>query len=423
MGQTIAEKIIERHAAAGRISPGQIVEARPDRILLNDVSGPLAFQEFERMGATRVSDPEQVVLVQDHFAPAPSLGGATALQAVRRFRDSQGIEHFFDVGQGGIEHTLLPQQGLVRPGDLIIGGDSHTCTYGAFDAFGTGMGSTDIAAALALGEIWLRVPETQRFIFRGSRRPFVTGKDVILRVLREIGVDGANYQAMEFYGLGAFSMDERMAICNMVVEGGAKAGFVAPDEVTRSWASGLFKDAFTLVAADEDAQYLATRRFDLEAFGPQVARPGSPGDVSDLADVEGRRVDQVYIGNCANGTLTDLRQAAEVLRGRRVARRTRLIVVPATQEIYRAALEQGIIDDLVAAGAAVSTPSCGACFGGHMGLLAEGEVAITTTNRNFRGRMGHPDAGIYLASAYVAAASAVAGAVCDPAVVLGEGKR
>lgn len=420
MGQTMAEKILARHAVSGEVAPGRIIRARVDLALLNDVTGPLCFQQFREMGATRVADPERVALVCDHFAPAPSIAAAHGLKVMRQFAEEQQIPHFFDVGQGGIEHTLLPERGLIAPGDLIIGGDSHTCTYGAFNAFGTGLGSTDIAAALALGELWFLVPESVRFTFLGAKRPYVTGKDIILRALREIGADGATYQAMEFTGEGvaSLSIDERMAVCNMAVEGGAKTGIVTPDAVTEAWARAhVALRPYELVAPDPDARYAASYTFDLADFGPMVARPHSPANVVPLDEVVGTHVDQVYIGNCANGTLTDLRQAVSLLGGRRVARGTRAIVVPATQRVYEQAMAEGLIAQLVEAGVAVSTPTCGACFGGHMGLLDDGEVAITTTNRNFRGRMGHAGAQVYLANASVAAAAAVAGEIVDPAQI------
>ena len=420
MGQTMAEKILARHATSGEVEPGRIIRAWVDRVLLNDVSGPLSFKQFREMGATRVAEPERVVLVCDHFAPAPSVAAAHGLKAMRQFAEEQQIPHYFEVGQGGIEHTLLPERGLIAPGDLIIGGDSHTCTYGAFNAFGTGLGSTDIAAAMALGELWFLVPESVRFTFRGTKHPYVTGKDIILRVLREIGADGATYQAMEFAGEGiaTLTIDERMAVCNMAVEGGAKTGIVVPDAITETWArDSAAPRPYELVAPDPDAHYAATYTFDLADFGPMVARPHSPANVVPVDEVVGTHVDQVYIGNCANGTLTDLRQAVALLGGRHVARGTRAIVVPATQRVYQQALAEGLITQLVEAGVAVSTPTCGACFGGHMGLLDEGEVAITTTNRNFLGRMGHAGAQVYLANAYVAAAAAVAGEIVDPAEV------
>lgn len=422
MGQTIAEKILEAHLVdGGPVEPGAVVQARLDRILLNDISGPMAFAQLERMGARRLAEPEKVVLVCDHFVPPSTLEAARALQEMRAFARAQGIVHFYDVGQGGIEHTLLPEQGLVRPGDLIIGGDSHTCTYGAFAAFGTGLGSTDIAAALALGRAWFMVPASIRVELRGRPGPCVTGKDVILHLLGTLGADGATYQCLEFggEGLAALTMDERMAVCNMAVEGGAKTGIMASDQVTAEWARSVLHDPPQIVAPDPDASYVSTVTIDLSSLEPLVARPHSPAHVAHVGAVAGVKVDQVYIGNCANGTLTDLRQAARVLTGRRLAPGTRAIVVPATQRIYRKALTEGLIETFVAAGAVVSPPTCGACFGGHMGLLGEGEVAVATTNRNYQGRMGHAGARVYLANAYVAAAAAVAGEIVDPRHVIG----
>jgi 3-isopropylmalate/(R)-2-methylmalate dehydratase large subunit len=426
MGRTIAQKILEAHAVeGGPVEPGAIVQARLDRVLLNDISGPMAFAQFERMGGRRVADPEKVVLVCDHFVPPSTLAAARALREMRAFARSQGISAFYDVGQGGIEHTLLPERGLVSPGALIIGGDSHTCTYGAFNAFGTGLGSTDIAAALALGSLWFMVPHSARVEVHGRPRPCVTGKDVILHLLGRIGTDGATYQSLEFdgEGLAHLNVDERMAICNMAVEGGAKTGIMAFDAVTAEWARAVLPHPPQPVAPDPDARYTATYRIDLTSLEPLVAQPHSPAAVAPVTEAAGVRVDQVYIGNCANGTLTDLRQAALVLRGRRIAPRTRAIVVPATQRIYREALAEGLIDTFLEAGAVVSPPTCGACFGGHMGLLDDGEVAVATTNRNYRGRMGHAGARIYLANAYVAAAAAVAGELIDPRHVVGPEAR
>jgi len=420
MGKTIAEKILEAHAVdGGPVAPGAVIQGCLDRILLNDISGPMAFAQFAQMGGRRVAEPEKVVLVCDHFVPPSTLAAARALSEMRAFARAQGIERFYDVGQGGIEHTLLPERGLVSPGALIIGGDSHTCTYGAFNAFGTGLGSTDIAAALALGRLWFVVPESVRFELRGRKRPFVTGKDVILHILGEIGADGATYQCMEFGGDGLVSLnvDERMAVCNMAVEGGAKTAIMLFDRECMAWAHAHLSRLPQPVAPDPDAHYAATCPVDLSALGPLVARPHSPANVVPVSAVRGVHVDQVYIGNCANGTITDLRQAAAILGGRRVAAGTRAIVVPATQQIYQDALAEGLIAQFVAAGAVVAPPTCGACFGGHMGLLDEGEVAVATTNRNFRGRMGHAGAGVYLANAYIAAAAAVAGEIVDPAHV------
>jgi 3-isopropylmalate/(R)-2-methylmalate dehydratase large subunit len=417
MKQTIAEKILSKKNIEGKeVKAGDIILGKPDVILINDASSPLAFIQFKNIGAKKVADPQSVVVVLDHFSPPPSLSAAEDFKEIRIFVQEHGVPNFFEMGSG-IEHTLLPERGFIKPGSLIIGGDSHTTTYGAFNAFGTGLGSTDIAVALALGYTWFLVPESQRFEFEGERMPFVSGKDLILRVIKDIGVDGATYQSMEFAGSGLlqFNMDEYMALCNMAVEAGAKAGIVEANENIAKWAVSKFGYLPELVRADEGAEYVNVIKYNLSEINePLVAKPHSPGNVVGVSEVEGIHVDQVYIGNCANGTLTDLRQAAFVLKGRHVAKGTRLIVVPATQQIYKQAIKEGLIDIFLEAGAVISPPTCGACFGGHMGLLADGEVAITTTNRNFRGRMGSAKAEIYLANAFVAAASAVTGYITNP---------
>jgi 3-isopropylmalate/(R)-2-methylmalate dehydratase large subunit len=417
MKQTIAEKILSKKNIEGKeVKAGDIILGKPDVILINDASAPLAFIQFKNIGAKKVANPQSVVVVLDHFSPPPSLSAAEDFKEIRIFVQEHGVPNFFEMGSG-IEHTLLPERGFIKPGSLIIGGDSHTTTYGAFNAFGTGLGSTDIAVALALGYTWFLVPESQRFEFEGERMPFVSGKDLILRVIKDIGVDGATYQSMEFAGSGLlqFNMDEYMALCNMAVEAGAKAGIVEANENVAKWAVSKFGYLPELVRADEGAEYVNVIKYNLSEINePLVAKPHSPGNVVGVSEVEGIHVDQVYIGNCANGTLTDLRQAAFVLKGRHVAKGTRLIVVPATQQIYKQAIKEGLIDIFLEAGAVISPPTCGACFGGHMGLLADGEVAITTTNRNFRGRMGSAKAEIYLANAFVAAASAVTGYITNP---------
>jgi 3-isopropylmalate/(R)-2-methylmalate dehydratase large subunit len=420
MGRTMAEKILARHSDTPHAVAGDVVIASLDLVHLHDANGQIAFQTFARFGATRVFDRDKVVLIADHFAPAKDTQSALALAAMRQFAREQGLRHYFELADGGIEHTLLPQKGLVAPGDLIVGADSHTCTAGAFGAYGMGMGSTDVAAAMALGEQWIVVPETIRCEFTGVRHPFVTGKDLILSVIGKLGVDGASYQALEFAGpaMRSFNIDERMALCNMAVEAGAETGMVPPDDVTLAYVRERARRPFEPVVPDEDAVYSARHHFDLQTIEPLVAAPYSPGNVLPVSSVAGVPVQQVYIGNCANGTITDLRQAAHVLGGRHIAGGVRLIVVPATQEIYRQALREGLLEMLVAAGAAISMPTCGACCGIHNGILAEGEVAVTTTNRNFRGRMGHVRSQVYLANAYVAAASALTGAVADPARVV-----
>ena len=417
MGRTMAEKILARHADTADAMAGDVVIARLDLVHLHDANGQIAFDTFERFGATHVFDRERVVLISDHFAPAKDARSALALEAMRCFARAHNLRYYFELTDGGIEHTLLPQKGLVAPGDLILGADSHTCTVGAFGALGMGMGSTDIAAAMALGEQWIVVPETIRCEFSGPRHPFVTGKDLILSVIGRLGVDGAAYQALEFAGpaMPMFNIDERMALCNMAVEAGAETGMVPPDDVTLAYVLPRALRSFETVLPDEDAVYSARHLFDLRELEPLIAVPYSPGNVVPVSRVAGIPVNQVYIGNCANGTMTDLRQAAHVLGGRHIASGVRLIVVPATQEIYRQAMREGVLEILSSAGASISMPTCGACCGLHNGILAAGEVAVTTTNRNFRGRMGHVTSQVYLANAYVAAASALEGTIQDPA--------
>lgn len=415
-GQTITEKILAAHAVEGRASAGETVTVRPDVVLLNDVSGPLAFEGFEMMGATRPFDPARIVLVADHFAPAPNVQAAGAIRMTRQFAERHGIAHFYEPGNGGIEHTLLSELGMVGHGGIVFGADSHTCTAGAFNALGIGFGSTDLAAALAMGRLWMRVPESIRVELTGRPGPYVAGKDVILEVIRRIGSDGAADASLEFGGPGvaALSMDARMAVANMAVEAGADTCVFEGDEQSAARRAGFGAPATAAVMADPGARYRARIAIDLGALSPLVAKPPSPAGGVPVEALRGQRVDQVYIGNCANGTITDLRQAAEVLRGRRVAPGVRLVVVPATQRIWRQALAEGLLDALAAAGAAVSTPTCGACFGGHMGILAAGETAVATTNRNYRGRMGDPDSQVFLANAWVAAAAAVAGEIVHP---------
>jgi 3-isopropylmalate/(R)-2-methylmalate dehydratase large subunit len=421
MAQTIAEKILESHAIGDevKIEPGNVVRARVDLVLLNDANGPVAFRHFANMGGGKVAVPDKVVLVCDHFAPAPSAAGARMLRDMRRFAQDKGIEHFFDVGKGGIEHTLAPEVGLVGPGNLIAGGDSHTGTAGAFNAFGTGMSWAGMAAIMVLDETWFRVPESMRFNLRGKKALHITGKDIILKILQDIGVDGALYKSMEFGGPGLadLNIDERMAVCNLVVEAGAKTGIFDADETTKAWAEATCKRPYQLVNADPGAQYASHHDIDLGSMRPMVAKPYSPENVVEVGEIKGVHVDQVYMGNCANGTMTDLRQIASILKGRKVARGTRAMIVPATQKIYLQAMAEGLIEQFIEAGAAVSTPTCGACFGGHNGALDDGEVAFATINRNFKGRAGHAGAQVYLGNSYVAAATAVAGEIIDPAAL------
>ncbi len=391
---------------------------RCDVVMANDVSGPVAFRQLAKMGVERVFDPFKVVMVADHFMPAKDARSAELQRRLKDWSEAQGVT-FYGQGRGGIEHTLLCEEGWIVPGSVIAGGDSHTCTYGALGAFGSGFGSTDIAACLALGEFWQMVPATIQVEFTGEKRPFVTGKDLILAVLAEIGVGGGTNAVLEFVGDGAeaLSVDERLAVSNMSVEAGAETGIFPADDVTAAYLEGRTKRPWQRERSDADADFAHRLRIDLRALPPLVALPHLPGNVVPVEEAAGMRVDQVYIGNCANGTMTDLRQAAEMLGGRRVHRDCRAIVVPATQRIYREALREGLLDLFVEAGAVVSTPTCGACFGGHNGVLAAGERAVATTNRNFRGRMGSSDAEVLLANAYVAAAAAVAGEIVAPGEV------
>ena len=419
MPHTLAEKILLAHADAEEVRPGDVVTVRCDVVMANDVSGPVAFRVMEQMGAQRVFDPTKVVMVADHFMPAKDARSAELQRRLKEWSDAQGVT-FFAQGRGGIEHTLLCEEGWVVPGSVIAGGDSHTCTYGALGAFGSGFGSTDIAACLAFGEFWQAVPETIQVELTGRLGPFVTGKDIILAVIGELGVGGATNCALEFVGEGAerLSIDERLAVSNMAVEAGADTGLFPADETTAAYLEGRTVRPWQAERSDPDADVARRIGIDLSSLESLVAKPHLPGNVVPLTEVTGTRVDQAYIGNCSNGTMTDLRQAADVLRGNRVHADCRLVVVPATQRIYREALAEGLLDVFVEAGAMVSTPTCGACFGGGMGVLGSGERAVTTTNRNFRGRMGSPEAEVYLANAWVAAAAAVAGELVDPAAVL-----
>jgi 3-isopropylmalate/(R)-2-methylmalate dehydratase large subunit len=418
-GMTAAQKIFAAHSGRQRVEPGEILFADYDILLLNDVSGPYAISQFHSLGRG-VKDPERIVLVNDHFAPPKDVESADGLLSLRRFARGQGIRHMYEQGGGGIEHTLLPQLGLVRPGQLIVGGDSHTCTYGALGALGIGMGSSDLAASMALGRLWFTVPETMRFVFTGERPPYITGKDLILTILGEIGVDGAGYRCMEFSGetISTLPLDDRLALCNMSVEAGAKACIVPADAITLDWLRDKTDQRLESVASDADASFHSTRTYDVSTFRPVVAKPYSPGNVAYVEDVPSVKVDQVYIGNCANGTISDLRQAASILGKHRVNPEVRCVVVPATQMIYKQAIKEGLIDIFIDAGAVVSPPTCGACAGLHMGVLASEQVAVANTNRNFRGRMGHRNSQVYLANSYVCAATAVAGELILPSGVV-----
>jgi 3-isopropylmalate/(R)-2-methylmalate dehydratase large subunit len=406
------------HTDAADVRPGDVVMVRCDVVMANDVSGPVAFRALEKMGVERVFDPDRVVMVADHFTPAKDARSAKLQKRLKDWSDAHGVT-FYGQGRGGIEHTLLCEEGWVVPGAVIAGGDSHTCTYGALGAFGSGLGSTDIAACLALGEFWQAVPATIRVEFTGAKQRFVTGKDLILAVLAEIGVGGGTNAVLEFVGDGAetLTVDERLAVANMAVEAGAETGLFPADDTTAAYLEGRTERPWRAERSDPDAAFARELQIDLTRLPPLIALPHLPGNVVPVDDAVGKKVDQVYIGNCANGTITDLRQTAEMLRGRRVHADCRAIVVPATQAVYRQALREGLIDVFLDADAMVSTPTCGACFGGHMGVLGPGERAVTTTNRNFRGRMGSAEAEVLLANAYVAAAAAVAGEIVAPAEV------
>jgi 3-isopropylmalate/(R)-2-methylmalate dehydratase large subunit len=422
MGMTITEKILAGHAGRERVAPGELVNCALDLVLANDVTAPLAIQEFRKLGLSQVFDPGRVVLVMDHFTPNKDIKSAEQCLVVREFAREFGIVNYFDVGAMGIEHCLLPEQGLVLPGDCMIGADSHTCTYGALGAFATGVGSTDLAAGMALGECWFKVPESMKFVFHGELRPWVGGKDLILYTIGQIGVEGARYRAMEFAGeaISTLTVAGRLTMCNMAVESGAKNGIVAPDDQTQAFVASRAKRRYRTYTSDPDATYVAVHEYDAGRIEPQVAFPHLPENSKPVSEAAGIAVDQVVIGSCTNGRLEDLRIAAGILKGRRASSKLRLIVIPGTQAIYLQAMREGLLEIFVEAGAVVSTPTCGPCLGGHMGILAHGERALATTNRNFVGRMGHPESEVYLAGPAVAAATAITGCITHPEEVHGQ---
>jgi 3-isopropylmalate/(R)-2-methylmalate dehydratase large subunit len=417
---TLAEKILAAHASLEDVHSGQFIEVRADIVLSNDITAPIAIREFEKLGVEQVFDPERVVMIPDHFAPNKDIKSAEQCRAMRQFARAQGLRHYYEVGRMGIEHVLLPEQGLVVPGDVVVGADSHTCTYGALGAFATGMGSTDIAVAMATGHTWMRVPETMRIVYRGTLGPWLGGKDLILYTIGQIGVSGARYRAIEFTGpaIDRLSMAGRFTMANMAIEAGAKAGLFAVDEATLAYVNGRASRPFRVYQADPDATYSQVIEIDVSPIEPQVAFPHLPENARPASQARDERIDQAVIGSCTNGRLEDLRVAAEVLRGHQVHPDVRCIVIPGSQQVYLDALREGLVELFVEAGATVSTPTCGPCLGGHMGVLAAGERAVSTTNRNFRGRMGHPESQIFLAGPAVAAASAVAGRIAAPEEVL-----
>jgi 3-isopropylmalate/(R)-2-methylmalate dehydratase large subunit len=412
---TLAEKILAAHTDKRKVSPGEFINVRVDLILANDITAPLAIREFQRIGINKVSNPNQVVMVPDHFVPNKDIASAEQAKLMREFARKQGLI-YFEVGQMGIEHVLLPEQGLVLPGDVVIGADSHTCTYGALGAFATGMGSTDIAAAIATGDIWMKVPPTIKLVYYGCLGEWVGGKDLILYTIGQIGVDGALYSAVEFAGeaIDALSMDGRFTMANMAIEAGAKAGIFRVDNTTQLYIKSRAKRSYTVYEPDDDAEYAQVIEYDVSGIEPQVALPHSPANTKPVSQVGDVDIDQVVIGSCTNGRLDDLRLAAEILKERKVHPGVRCIIIPGSQQVYLDALTQGLIEIFIRAGAAVSTPTCGPCLGGHMGVLAEGERCISTTNRNFIGRMGSPKSEVYLSNPAVAAASAIMGRITSP---------
>lgn len=416
MPSTITEKIIAAHAGLDRVQPGQLVEVDVDLALANDITAPIAIEVFRGTGVTKVHNPEQIILVMDHFTPNKDIKSAEMVRYIRQFAAEQSIEKYYDIDRMGIEHALLPEAGLVAPGDLIVGADSHTCTYGALGAFATGMGSTDLAGVYLTGRTWLKVPESMKFVYRGQPGPWLSAKDLILWTIGTIGVDGALYRAMEFTGpvIDSLSMDGRLTMCNMAIEAGGKNGIIVPDKVTQDYLTGRSNRPGTIQTSDPDANYFSTHEFDITGLEPQVAKPHSPDNVVGVSLLKDVTIDQAVIGSCTNGRLEDLRTAARILEGRRIKPGLRLIIIPATRAIYTAALKAGWLETFMSAGAVVSPPTCGPCLGGHMGILAAGERAVSTTNRNFIGRMGSTKSEVYLAGPAVATASAIAGRIISP---------
>lgn len=412
----ITEKILADHAGLKEVEAGQLITAKVDITLANDITGPVAINEFKKIGVDKVFDKERVVFVPDHFVPNKDIKSAEQVKSVREFSKAQNLTHFFEVGRMGIEHALLPDNGIVTAGDIVIGADSHTCTYGALGAFSTGMGSTDIACAMASGDTWLKVPSAIKVEFNGKLNKYVTAKDLILYLIGDIGVDGALYKTLEIGGstIRELPMDGRFTICNMAIEAGAKNGIIEADEITKEYLKNRSIREPKFYYSDKDAQYERVITYNTEEIEPVVAFPHLPGNTKFVSQTGNVKIDQAVIGSCTNGRLSDIAATAEILKGKKVHKDVRLIVFPATQQIYLAALRAGYLETIIEAGGAVSTPTCGPCLGGHAGILAAGERAISTTNRNFVGRMGHVDSEVYLSSPYVAAASAVLGRIASP---------
>jgi 3-isopropylmalate/(R)-2-methylmalate dehydratase large subunit len=417
---TLAEKILAAHSGLDRVSPGEFINVRVDLVLSNDITAPLSIKEFGRLGVNRVYAPKRVVMVPDHFCPNKDILSAEQAKMMREFARQYDLL-YFEVGRMGIEHVLLPEQGLVLPGEVVVGADSHTCTYGALGTFATGMGSTDIAVAMATGEIWMKVPPTIKFVYHGKLGKWVGGKDLILYTIGDIGVDGALYSVMEFTGeaIDALSMDGRFTMANMAIEAGAKAGIFRVDGKTRRYVKGRANRSYTAYEPDNDAEYAKVIEYDVSKLEPQVALPHLPSNVKPVSQVVDIKIDQVVIGSCTNGRLDDLRLAASILKGRQVNTELRCIIIPGTQQVYLDALHEGLIEAFIKAGAVVSTPTCGPCLGGYMGVLAAGERCVSTTNRNFIGRMGSPQSEVYLANPAVAAASSIVGKITSPVEIAG----
>ena len=416
MGMTMTQKILASHAGLEKVVPGQLIQAKLDLVLGNDITAPVAINAYEKAGLDTIFDKTKIALVMDHFAPNKDIKAAEQCKQVREFAKKHGIINFFDVGEMGVEHALLPERGLVVPGDLVIGADSHTCTYGALGAFSTGIGSTDMAAGMARGICWFKVPSAVKFVLHGKPQKWVAGKDVILHIIGMTGVDGMLYKSMEFTGDGLknLTQEDRLCMANMAIEAGAKNGIFEVDDITLQYVREHSTKSYTVYRADDDAEYEKTYEIDLSQIKPTVAFPHLPENTKTIDECGNVKIHQVVIGSCTNGRIEDLRMAAEILKGRKVAQDVRCIVIPATQKIYLEAVEEGLVKIFVESGCAVSTPTCGPCLGGHMGILAEGERAVATTNRNFVGRMGHTGSEVYLAGPAVAAASAVAGRIASP---------
>lgn len=416
MGMTMTQKILAAHSGKSAVTAGELILADLDLVLGNDITSPVAIREFGKLGKNSVFDKNKVTMIMDHFAPNKDIKAAEQCKMCREFCGDMEITHFYDVGEMGIEHALIPEKGLVTAGNLVIGADSHTCTYGALGAFSTGVGSTDMACGMAIGKAWFKVPSAMKIILRGSLRKYVSGKDVILHIIGRTGVDGALYKSMEFTGegLSSLSMADRLCIANMAIEAGAKNGIFEVDDTTLGYIRSHGAAEPVIYSADPDAEYDEVLDIDLSQIEPTVAFPHLPENARTFGEIGDVKIDQIVIGSCTNGRLEDLQSAAEILKGRKVAKGVRVIIIPATQQIYLEAMEQGLLKIFIESGAVVSTPTCGPCLGGHMGILAAGEKAITTTNRNFVGRMGHPESEVYLASPETAAASALTGRITSP---------